>query len=46
MYINDAIDTVLKNMFARLYEAFCFLSLHKFNSIFVIVHYLASRLFK
>ena len=42
MYINNAINTDLKNMFAHLYEVFCFLSLHKFNSIYVIVHYLVS----
>ena len=27
MYINNAINTDLKNMFARLYEIFSFLSL-------------------
>ena len=46
MYINYAINTDLKNMFTRLYEVFCFLSLHKFDSIYVILHYAVSRLFK
>ena len=46
MYTNNAINTDLKNMFGRFYEVFCFLSLHKFISIFIIFHYLASRLFK
>ena len=40
--MNNAINTDLKNMFVRLYEVFCFLSLYKFNSIYVIVHYLVS----
>ena len=43
MYINDinnAINTDLKNMFAHLHEVFCFLSLHEFNSIYIIFHYL------
>ena len=43
---NNAINTDLKNMFARLYDKFGFLSLRKFNSIYVIFHYLVSQLFK
>ena len=31
--VNNAINTDLKNMFARLYDIFCFSSLHKYNSI-------------
>ena len=46
MYINNAINTDLRNMFAHLYEVFCFLILHKFNCIHVIFHYLVSRIFK
>ena len=40
MYINKANNTDLKNMFPQLHEVFCFLSLHKFNSICIIFHYL------
>ena len=40
MIVKDAIN--LKNMFAHLYDIFCFLSLHKFNSIYFIFHYLVS----
>ena len=39
----QSIYTHLKNMFARLYDI---LSLHKFNSIYIIFHYLVSPLFK
>ena len=45
-HINNAINTDLKNMLARLFEVFCFLSLHKFNSVYVIFHYLVPQLFK
>ena len=44
--MNNTINTDLKNMFACLYGVFYFLSLHKFNSIYVIFHYLVSQLFK
>ena len=33
MIVNNAIKADLKNMFARLYDVFCFLSLYKFNAI-------------
>ena len=46
MIVNNAINSDLKNMFARLYDVFCFLSLYKFNAIYVILHYPVSRLFK
>ena len=45
MNVNSAINADLKNMFARLYDVFYFLSLPKFNSIYIIFHYLAPRLF-
>ena len=35
---KNAINTDLKNMSAHLYEIFCFLSLHKINSDYVIFH--------
>ena len=41
--MNNSIKTDLKNMFARLYDAFCFLCLYKFSSIYVIFHYPASQ---
>ena len=40
MIVNNAMNTDLKNMFARLYDIFCFLSLHRFNSIYATLHYL------
>ena len=46
MNVNNAINTDLKNMFARSYDVFYFLSLPKFNSIYIMFHYLVSRLFK
>ena len=44
--VSNAINEDLKNMFARLYDIFCFQGLHKFNSVCVIFHYLVSQLFK
>ena len=40
--MKNAIYIDLKNMFACLYEVFCFMSLHKFSSIYVIFHYVVS----
>ena len=42
MIVNKAINADLKNMFARLYDVFCFLSLSKFNAItsyFIILYH-------
>ena len=46
MIVNNAVNTDLKNIFARFFDVFCFLSLHKFNFIYVIFDYLMSRLLK
>ena len=46
MIVNNAMNTDLKNMFARLYDIFCFLSLHKFNSIYATLHYLHISIFQ
>ena len=46
MNVNNAINTDLKNIFAHLHDIFYLLNLHKFNSIYVIFHYLVSQLFK
>ena len=46
MIVNNAVNTDLKNIFARLFDVFCFLSLHKFNFICVIFDYLMSPLLK
>ena len=40
--MNNSINTDLKNMFTCLYDVFCLLSLNKFNSIYIIFHYLIS----
>ena len=39
MIVNNAINADLKNMFTRLHGVFCFLSLNKFSSIYIIFHY-------
>ena len=46
MIVNNEVNTDLKNIFARFFDVFCFLSLHKFNFIYVIFDYLMSRLLK
>ena len=42
IFVNNSINKDLKNMFDCFYDLFCFLSLHKFNSIYIIFHYLVS----
>ena len=42
MFVNKAINADLKNMFARLYDVFCFLILHIFNAVtsyFIILYH-------
>ena len=36
IYVNNAVDTDLKNMLAHFYDIFWFLILHKFNSVCLV----------